>query len=347
MWSSYLAEAERRRAQLVDISPLDLDDTPEPNPREAAQWLAANRGVVESTYETERHRWIDLPLQVRARHILIRLDERADEAAERAARARMDGIVARLRRGESFAALARELSEDPGSARRGGDLDWNQRGRMVEPFDTTMFSTRVGRRSRVIRTRFGIHVLFVEGRRSGDIPRETALLAIATRMLHRQRMAESARALAESIQSRLARGDDPAAIDEELARSCPSSRFATGPRLRTTPWFHRGDPDTTILGAGDVTSTTFSDHAYRGDPPGTPIVLPIGTDLIVLARVESRPGDLAGFTDEVRACLSTRRNALQDRGPGLPDDPAARETARRALCAHGGLATLCAPCVPR
>jgi len=68
-------------------------------------------------------------------------------------------ILARIKNGEDFSKLATELSEDPGSRPRGGDLGFFDRRRMVQSFDSTAFSLKVGEVSDLVRTPFGWHII--------------------------------------------------------------------------------------------------------------------------------------------------------------------------------------------
>jgi len=95
---------------------------------------------------------------VRASHILIMADEKADDATKKAARAKIDGILKRAKAGEDFAALAKENSQD-GSAAQGGDLGFFPRGQMVPPFDEAAFALKPGEMSGVVTTQFGYHII--------------------------------------------------------------------------------------------------------------------------------------------------------------------------------------------
>jgi peptidyl-prolyl cis-trans isomerase SurA len=68
-------------------------------------------------------------------------------------------ILARIRNGEDFGKLASEVSEDPGSKQKGGDLGFFDRRRMVQPFDSAAFSLKVGEVSNIVRTPFGWHLI--------------------------------------------------------------------------------------------------------------------------------------------------------------------------------------------
>jgi len=75
--------------------------------------------------------------------------------------------IQRAKAGEDFAALAKEYSEDEGSASQGGDLGYFTRGRMVKEFDSTAFATDTGQVAGPVTTRFGVHVIKVFDRKKG------------------------------------------------------------------------------------------------------------------------------------------------------------------------------------
>ncbi len=75
------------------------------------------------------------------------------------ARERIDKVYAELKNGKDFAELAKSESQDPGSARNGGDLNWFGAGRMVKPFEKVAFSLPVGEISEPFETAFGYHII--------------------------------------------------------------------------------------------------------------------------------------------------------------------------------------------
>lgn len=96
--------------------------------------------------------------EVRARHILVETREEAQD------------VLARLAADEDFAAIAQEVSQDPGSAQRGGDLGFFARDRMVAPFAEAAFALEPGEVSEPVETQFGWHVIKAEERRERPVP---------------------------------------------------------------------------------------------------------------------------------------------------------------------------------
>ncbi len=99
--------------------------------------------------------------RVRASHILVAFPEGADAAAKAQAKTKAEQVLADLKGGKDFAALAKQHSQDPGSKDNGGDLGFFQEGQMVGPFNDTAFSLPVGTTSGLVETQFGFHIIKV------------------------------------------------------------------------------------------------------------------------------------------------------------------------------------------
>lgn len=128
------------------------------------------------------------PEQVRASHILVRSDASDAPDARSARRARADSILAALKHGAEFAKTAGERSDDPGSAERGGDLDYFARGQMVPSFEAAAFSLGVGQLSGVVETQYGFHILKVTDKKpSGTISLQEAQPRLAQYLQTRQK----------------------------------------------------------------------------------------------------------------------------------------------------------------
>tara|TARA_R100000900_G_scaffold127863_3_gene103403 strand:- start:272690 stop:273952 length:1263 start_codon:yes stop_codon:yes gene_type:complete len=124
--------------------------------------------------------------QTRVRHILIRPSEilTPEEAREKVAE-----LKSRIEAGEDFAELAREHSEDIGSATEGGDLGWTMPGQMVPEFEAAMNDTPVGELSEPVRSQFGWHLLEVLERREQDMSQQ-AMKNRAMEVLHQRKYEE-------------------------------------------------------------------------------------------------------------------------------------------------------------
>jgi len=133
--------------------------------------------------------------QTEVRHILVKPSEilTDDQARELVA-----SLRARAEAGEEFADLAREYSEDIGSAQEGGELGWTMPGQMVPEFQEAMDATAVGEISDPIRTQFGWHILMVEGRRDQDVTSD-AVRKKAADYLHNRKYQEELDAWLQQI----------------------------------------------------------------------------------------------------------------------------------------------------
>lgn len=100
--------------------------------------------------------------EVSARHILLKVDAGASDEDKAAVREKMEAVQKRLADGEEFAAVATEVSEDVGSATKGGDLGYFGKGRMVPPFEEAAFALEPGGTSEIVESPFGFHIIRVE-----------------------------------------------------------------------------------------------------------------------------------------------------------------------------------------
>ena len=103
--------------------------------------------------------------QVHARHILLKTTELQDDAT---IEQKLSAVRARIVKGEDFGALAKVLSEDPGSGAEGGDLGWTGPGSFVPEFERTLDALKENEISQPFRTQFGWHIIQLLGRRQFD-----------------------------------------------------------------------------------------------------------------------------------------------------------------------------------
>jgi peptidyl-prolyl cis-trans isomerase SurA len=116
---------------------------------------------VQAAYATDAH---NAQYEVHARHIFVPVPQNATPAQQAAALARADQALQRVKAGETFALVAREMSDGP-TAKQGGDLGYFRRGLMLPAIEQAAFSLKAGEVSPVIRTGSGFHLVLVEDRR--------------------------------------------------------------------------------------------------------------------------------------------------------------------------------------
>ena len=105
----------------------------------------------------------------RASHILIKADKDMAAADRQKAKAKAEQLLEQVRKSPGqFAEIAKKNSDDPGSAERGGDLDYFSRGAMVKPFDDAVFAMKPGEISNVVESDFGYHIIQLTGQRGGE-----------------------------------------------------------------------------------------------------------------------------------------------------------------------------------
>lgn len=119
------------------------------------------------------------PEQVSARHILFMIQADSGEEGKAAKRKEAEEVLAQLKAGGDFAAMAQAHSDCPSSS-KGGDLGYFGRGQMVPPFEEAAFALQPGQMSDIVETRFGYHIIRVEDRTDPKtVPYEEAKTGIA------------------------------------------------------------------------------------------------------------------------------------------------------------------------
>ncbi|HXI14513.1 MAG TPA: peptidyl-prolyl cis-trans isomerase [Thermoanaerobaculia bacterium] len=188
---------------------------------------------------------------VRAQHILIK-PAGATPADDAAARSRAQGLLARLRGGADFSALAKENSGDPSSAAQGGDLGFFERGQMVGEFDRVSFSLPQGQISDLVKTEYGYHIIRVnEKRGAGYRPLEEVKAQLRTQLVE-QTTKDQARQVVNQTHGLLQQSKPKSDAD---LRAYSTDKIS----LNDTRWF--GKSDTQIPGIGSnsaVMSWTFA-----------------------------------------------------------------------------------------
>lgn len=234
-------------------------------------------------------------------HILVKVDPGAAPEVDAAAKAKAESLVAQLRGGADFAALAKQHSADPSSAANGGDMGWVERGQTVEPFDSAAFSVGLNTVSDPIRSQeYGYHIIKVLERRPAAYrPFEEVQMQlsmqVADQMAKEQAREEMNRINAQIRQKKPNTPQEFAALANDKVSS------------NDTQWFQKSD---SIPGIGfNAPLTTWVFSAKAGD-----IGEMVGTQrgIVIPYLVNIRP---AGVTplEEVRAKVEADARAAKAR----------------------------------
>ena len=128
--------------------------------------------VTDEDMEAEAHNIYDETLKrigsdglIKTAHILLRADQQAPQKEWDAAKVRIDSIYRALKDGADFAELAKRLSQDPGSAKDGGELPFVQHGQLVKEYEDVAFKLQPGEMSEVVKSPYGYHIILMKERK--------------------------------------------------------------------------------------------------------------------------------------------------------------------------------------
>ena len=285
---------EKRKLRFLLVDQSAIFDSITPTDQEVQEYYDINM----NQYST--------PGQVRARHILLRVEDDTDEAA---VEARAAELTAELRDGGDFDALAREHSDDEGTAPQGGDLGLFGRGRMVPEFEAVAFDMEVTEISDPVRSPFGFHIIQVtEKQEEATQPLAEARDGIVT-TLKQERASSRAAALATAIAAEVS---TPADLDTAAA--------ARGFEVQETGFAAPGEP---ILGLGLASTVTSRAFQLQPGEVDGPIGTPTGPAFIT---VVDRQDPYIPPLDEVRH--QVRENVIRRKALTLAQAEAAEAAAR-------------------
>ncbi len=165
--AAWLAESDRVNLSYVRFPIAAARKEVKVTDAEVAALLKSDPARIQKAYEANAARY-DVKKKVKARHILVRVPEGAPAAQDEDARKKAAGYAERVKK-EPFAQVAKEVSEDTASRDKGGDLGTFGPGLMAKPFEDAAFALKPGEVSAPVRTRFGWHVIQVEGVEDGRV----------------------------------------------------------------------------------------------------------------------------------------------------------------------------------
>lgn len=185
-----------------------------------------------------------------------------------AARKKIEQIAERIKHGASFAKMAEKYSQDPGSARKGGDLGFFSRNSMVKPFAQVAFSLKVGQVSKPVRTKFGYHLIKLVAVR--DDGKQRRVRHILIKPVKEIQPLDKVRAeIKHAVQLQHADkifyqdADKLDRLTYEYQDSLDPAAEKLGEKIKISPFFAR-QGGSGIWGNPDVVKAAFSDDVLKG-----------------------------------------------------------------------------------
>ena len=278
--SDEFRQPDRRRVQYVTLTPKDFA-------------AAVTDADVEKFYKEHQSEY-ETPRQVRASHVLVRVPETGGSEGEDKARAKIADVIRRAKAGADFGKLAQEMSEDPATAPRGGDLGLVGKGEMVPQFEQPLFALKKGEISpEPVRTPFGFHAIkVVDIQEASKKPVKEVAPQIKSR-LSAEAGERGAKAKAEELRGPLQAAKDFMAEAKKLGLSPIETTMAKIERA-----------------SGMAAPDPLEDAAFSLSVGGvsSPIVTPVG--VVILKTTEVIPAGvppLAEIRDKVAAAVKRQK----------------------------------------
>lgn len=261
---------EQVRVEFLVLSQAKMIDQAKVSEDDIKAWYKAN----ESRYKQ--------PEQRQASHILIRVEKNAAEAEVKAAQAKAEQLLVQLKSNPGeFAKLAKQHSQDPGSAEKGGDLGFFGRGMMVKSFEDAAFALQENQLSEVVRSDFGLHIIKLTGIRAERAKPFEAVRAEIAAELKRQAGAKHYAEAAEGFANTV--------YEQSDTLKTAAEKF--GLSVQQSDWLVKGGQVMPPLNHPKLMQAIFSDDAIKNHRNTEAI--DVGGNVLVSSRVvEHRPAML-------------------------------------------------------
>ncbi|MGD2153722.1 MAG: peptidylprolyl isomerase [Gemmatimonadales bacterium] len=221
----------------------------------STQPVPVSEAEIVQDFEARRPRLGTRPATVNLKQVLV--TPQPSEEAQLAARERAEQVLSRLRAGEDFGQLARELSDDIASRENGGDLGWVRQGQLLPEFEEVLFWMRPGQVSNIVETSVGYHIIKLERVRGAERLARHILIRLPVTEQDR----EAARELAEEVAAALRAGADIDSLIEVHGDPSEQSTL-TNYQRNQLPQVYRSALDGAT--AGDIVGPFFMEREDGG-----------------------------------------------------------------------------------
>jgi len=257
--------------------------------------------------------------QVKVRHILIKTSvpeagQKEDEKAVAEAHAKAEDILKQLKGGGDFAKLAEKNSDDPGTAKEGGELGWIGRGRTVPEFEKVAFSLPKGQISDLVKSSYGFHIIQVEDKQDAHLKSLAEVKSEVTEKVKQQKVERATEAGANGL---LSAARTPDGFDKAAA--------AKGAAVVSTDFVSRNDA---LPGLGP--SPQLMDAVFNEPDKASADIVQVPQGYVVFQLLGIRPPATPTF-EEIRARVESEFK--NQRAAFLPQQKT-QELADRAKADH-------------
>ncbi len=272
---------------------------------------------LQAYYDQHRDEY-RVPEQVKVSHILIKTPlpasgAKEDEKAVAEARAKAEDVLKQVKKGGDFAKLAEKYSDDPGSAKSGGELGWIGRGRTVPEFEKAAFSLGKGQTSDLVKSSYGFHIIHVEDKQEAHLKTLAEVKGEIAEKVKQQKTAHATEVAANTLLSQ-ARTDG---LDKAAA--------AKGQAAITTEFFGRTDSL-----PGLAANPQFMDAVFNEAEKAPPDVVQIPQGYVVFQLLAIKPPATPTF-EEIRSKVEAQ---FKNERAGFLLHQKTQELSDRAKAAH-------------
>jgi len=256
--------------------------------------------------------------EAKVSHILIKTpaagpDGKVDEKAVDEARKKAEDVLKQLKAGAKFDDLAKKYSDDPGSAKQGGELGWIGRGRTVPEFEKAAFSQAKGQTSDLVKSSYGFHIIRTEDKHDAHLKTLDEVKDQIEPLIRQQKVTRALDAAGNAL------------LDQARTQGLEKAAAAKGPNVVTTDFVGRTD---VLPGVG--TSAQLMDAVFTEREKSPPDMAQLGQGVVVFQLLAVKPPSTPTF-EEIRSKLE---NDFKNERAGILLNQKTQELSDRAKSEH-------------
>ena len=256
--------------------------------------------------------------EVKVSHILIKTpapaaDGKVDEKGVEEARKKAEDVLKQLKGGAKFEDLAKKYSDDPGSAKQGGDLGWIGRGRTVPEFEKAAFSQAKGQTSDLVKSSYGFHIIRTEDKHEAHLKTLDEVKDQIDPLIRQQKTARALDAAGNAL------------LEQSRTQGLEKAAAAKGLNPVTTDFVGRTD---VLPGVGS--SPQLMDAVFSEREKAPPDMAQLGQGVVVFQLLGIKPPATPTF-EEIRSKLE---NDFKNERAGILLNQKTQELSDRAKSEH-------------